>query len=108
MNAEATTAQRAVVSNRTHDLWLGDRVLTITIPGDSKGFGPDAEGLAALAGMIRDLSRATKAVVYRVENDGDGSNAEFHTYPIDGISDAIILLSQLAEAVNAELHSETK
>jgi hypothetical protein len=105
MDAATKPNTVGVTSNRTHDLWLGNSVLTIAIPRDGNMFGPDAKGVSALTGMIRDLSLAAKSVTYRVENDTT-DNAEFLSWPLEGISDTIILLSQLAEAVNQEINEQ--
>jgi len=92
--------------HRTHDLWLsgGELCLTVAFDKSSSGFPPEPRHLASLNSTIQDLVRATKAVIYQAEH-GAGAY-EWLMQPLEGLSDAIMLLSTLAEAVHGELHPE--
>lgn len=88
---------------RELSLWLGeDQVLSICLDRNSKGFPPVREHPGRINMMIQDLARAAKATIYQAENDPKG-DASFHLQPISGITDAIILLSQLSDAVQGEI-----
>lgn len=82
------------------DLWLGTRVLTVHANRSSMRFPPHPEQIAALHKIICDLARAAKSVVYHAENE---ESPEFVVQTIEGISDAIVLLSQLADGIHDEL-----
>lgn len=89
-------------THREHDLWIGDkRVLTIGLDAESRAFPPDVEHLPAINNTIQLLARAAKAVVYYAENQG--GDTAFLMQPVEGIANAIILLSQLSDAVQHEL-----
>jgi hypothetical protein len=89
-----------------HDLWIGNKVLTISLEKDSKGFPPAPEQVAALGSMVQLLARAIKAVAFHAENapEGDGT-ADFVLQPVEGIGEAILLLTQLSGAVQAEMQA---
>jgi hypothetical protein len=90
---------------RDHGLWIGGSdVLTIALDKKSKAFPPTVEHCAQLNEMIQGLARAAKAVIFHAENDHQ-VDAEFAMQPVESIADAIILLSQLSEAVLSEVRS---
>lgn len=84
---------------RTHDLWIGDKVLSIGLAPKLGHFPADPEQIENLNQMVCDLARAAKGVLYHAEN-GEGE-VEFLVQPVEAIADAIILLTQLSEAVRA-------
>lgn len=85
----------------THDLWLRDAVLTVALDKNGKDFPPELDHVSSLNMTIQGLARALKAVIYHAENDSS-VEASFAIQPIEDIADAIILLSQLAAAVQVE------
>lgn len=86
-----------------HDLWVGGRnVLSIRLDLGSKHFPPAPHHCADINQMIQGLARSAKAVVFQAENETDGVETSFLLQPLDDIADAIILLSQLSEAVRSE------
>lgn len=89
-----------------HDLWIGgeDRVLTITLNKRSRAFPPNTDHSVYFNKMIQGLARAAKDVIFRAENDVK-TNTEFAVQPIDDIVNAIIMISQLSEAVQSEANS---
>ncbi|UJJ58237.1 hypothetical protein [Rhodanobacter denitrificans] len=103
-NASVTTAtgKASAKTGSKHDLWItgGDKVLTVTIDKQCKEFPPETEHCRHLNNTIQGLARAAKAVVFHAENDSDAS---FAMQPIEDIADAIILLSQLSDAIRSEV-----
>lgn len=104
MHSVANRTDEALASRGSdHDLWIGEkRVLTIVLDRKGKGCPPHTEHCKSLNRMIQDLARAAKAVVYQAENDVN-QDATFITQSIDGIAEAITLLSQLSTAVQSEV-----
>lgn len=89
----------ATTGIRTHDLWLGDKVLSIGLAQKLGPFPADPEQIDNLNQMVCDLARAAKGVLYHAENaEGD---AEFLVQPLEAIADAIILLTHLSDAVRS-------
>jgi hypothetical protein len=81
------------------DLWVrGGDVLTVWLDQNHKmSFPAEAVVIAPLNDTIRDLARAAKAVLYSAENQEGGF--DFLAQPLEGIADAIILLTQLSNGV---------
>ena len=89
----------------SHDLWIGGdggEVLTITIDKHSKAFGPDIKQCHRLNGMIQGLARAAKSVAYAANND-PSTDICFGMEPAEDIADVILILSQLSDAIGAEV-----
>ena len=97
------TGQASDKRGSKHDLWItgGDVVLTVTIDKQCKEFPPRFEQCGHLNNTIQGLARAAKAVVFHAENDPTGDTS-FAMQPIEDIADAIILLSQLSDAIRIE------
>ncbi len=93
------TEPQAVTS---HDLWIGNDVLTIALDTDTRAFPPHAKQADGLNNIIQLLARASKSVTFHAENL-EGGDAEFLVQPVEGIADAIVLLSQLSDAVNSRI-----
>lgn len=93
------------VGGSKHDLWIGGasggEVLTITIDKHSRQSPPRVEQCRLLNGMIQSLARAVRSVTYHANNDSS-LEAEFVMSPIEDIADAIVILSQLSEAICVE------
>jgi hypothetical protein len=86
-----------------HDLWIGDRnVLTISIDKNSCEFPPTFDNCGDLNTIIQGLARAANSVMYQAEND-ETVKISFAMQPIGDIANAIILLSQLSQAVLEEM-----
>lgn len=106
--ATQSVAARAAVApehqGRYHDLFVGSgRVLSITLSRDElRSFPPSLEHSCELGRMIHDLARAAKAVAYQAENDAT-QDMGFIVQSIEGIAEAITLLSQLSTAVQCEI-----
>ena len=105
---DGSVSRGVVQAGSTHGLWIGENcVLTVGVDKRSMEFPPAYEQVLAINNVIQNLARAAKAVLYQVENDSDG-DACFQMQPVEGIADAIVLLSQLAAAVQHELASGTE
>jgi len=105
-NVAITPANTQSTGGSEHALWIGgggDSVLTFTLDKTS-GFPPNTDQCAHLNQMIQGLARAVKDVMFRAENDVH-TDSEFASQPIVDIVDAIIMLSQLSEAVRVEAQS---
>jgi hypothetical protein len=105
-NIAISPANRKSAGGGEHALWIGgggESVLTFTLDKNHH-FPPHADQCAYLNQMIQGLARAVKDVMYRAENDVN-TDSEFASQPIVDIVDAIIMLSQLSEAVRAEASS---
>jgi len=86
-----------------HDLWIGNKaVLTVAMGRDCREFQPQREHCRSLNLMIQGLAQATKSLIYQAEND-TSIETNFVIQPLEEIANAIILFSQLSEAVRAEL-----
>lgn len=97
-----TPSNAQPIRGSQHDLWISERyVLTISIDKQCNYFPPIAEQCGQLNEMIQGLARAAKAVTYHAENDEKADSA-FSMQPIDNVMDAIILLSQLSQAIRSE------
>jgi hypothetical protein len=82
-----------------HALWLGNGdVLSFTLDRNSKSFPPVIKDCQPLNQTIQGLTRALKAVIFQADND-EKMDREFASQPIVDIADAILILSQLSEAV---------
>lgn len=104
-NAAVTPANANPGNVSEHDLWIGGRdVLTIAFNKQCKMFPPVVEHCDQLNEMIQGLARAAKAVIFHAENDPT-VDTSFAMQPIESITDAIILLSQLSGAVRSEIFS---
>jgi hypothetical protein len=100
-----TPANTKSVKVREYDLWLSEQyVLTVAFNQQCKAFPPLIDHCDKLNEMIQGLARAAKAVVFHAENDSK-VDSSFAVQPIESISDAIMLLSQLSEAVRSELRA---
>lgn len=89
------------MSGHEHDVWIGpEHVLSLKLDKGTRGFPPSQEIAQAMGRMIQGLSRASRAVIHHSEDQRDPA---FHMQPVEDISDAIILLSQLREAVESEI-----
>lgn len=102
MNAETVDRREAVTEAAEYGLWIGKEVLTIAMGQSSLAFEPTLAQTGHLNKMIQGLARAAKSVVVHAEDD---KHTEFVIQPIEDIADAIILLSQLATAVQDELNA---
>lgn len=90
--------ESVTTAGSTHGLWIGDDcVLTFDINKASREFPPSLDQCTKLNAMIQGLARAARATVYYAENAP--SNADFLMQPVEDIADAILLLSQLSQAV---------
>jgi len=98
------TGSASVERGSKHDLWItgGNAVLTVTIDKQCKEFPPETEHCRYLNNSIQGLARAAKAVVFHAENDST-VDTSFAMQPIEDIADAIILLSQLSDAIQSEV-----
>lgn len=105
-NIAVTPAFAKPTDGSEHSLWIGGEecVLTITLNKHSRAFPPTTEKCDYLNQMIQGLARAAKDVIYRATNDAN-TDPEFVIQPVDDIADAIILLSQLSEAIRSEAQS---
>lgn len=88
---------------RSHDLWISSHVLSIRMDTNPIEWQPDMEHVSLLNQMIQGLARAAKAVALYAE---DHDNPEFEVQPVEQIGDAIVLLSQLSEAIRTEVESK--
>lgn len=86
----------------THDLFLGDKVLTVGIDPFHMGFRPADEQCDAINQMILGLSRAGKSVIYQADNDKT-SEYWMHMEPMEAILDSIVLLAQTSHAIRKSL-----
>lgn len=103
--AAITPANADLVNVSEHDLWVGDRdVLTIAFNKQCEKFPPTVDHCDQLNEIIQGLARAAKAVIFHADNDPE-VDMSFAMQPIESISNAIILLSQLSSAVRSEVHS---
>lgn len=100
--ANVSTPQAPALSGSEHGIWIGDEVLTIVVDKDCDGFPPSTEQCKSLDRMIQGLARAIKSVTYQAENDTTQCGI-FVRQPIEDLADAIILLSQMSEAVRHEM-----
>lgn len=100
--AKVRTPKAPARSGSEHGIWIGDEVLTIVVDKDCAGFPPDAQQCKSLDKMIQGLARAMKSVTYQAENDTTQCGI-FVQQPIEDLADAIILLSQMSEAVRHEM-----
>jgi hypothetical protein len=106
-NDAITPANSNPMKGSEHALWIGgggESLLTFTLNKNTRAFPPRIDQCAYLNQMIKGLARAVKDVMYRAENDVT-ANSDFVMQPIADIADAIIMLSQLSEAVQAEAQS---
>ncbi|MCD7097187.1 hypothetical protein [Stenotrophomonas sp. MMGLT7] len=101
MASESVSTRPNTESGSPHDLWLMQEMLTVGLTRDSKGFPPEADHCVEINRMIQGLARAARSVVYQAGTDTT-QDAQFAMQPIDEIAAAIILLSQLSEAVRIE------
>lgn len=90
-----------------HDLFIGDFVLSYSLDKESGGFPPAADQVKALNSTIQGLSRAIKSVYFQSENDSS-AEASFLIQPVEDIANAIMILSQLSEAVQSRLSEEAR
>lgn len=96
--------ESVATAGSTHGLWISDKtVLTVAVDRKSNEFPPHWEQCKSINQMIQGLARAANAVVYHAEND-EQTDTFFALQPINDIANAIILLSQLSEAVTDELN----
>ena len=100
----ATATSPLASGGSKHDLWIGREVLAIQIDCKDKSYPPARPQCENLNRMIQGLARAAKAVVHQSENDTSQA-ADFAIQPVDDIADAIILLSQMSEAIRLEIES---
>lgn len=98
------TGSSSVEKGSKHDLWVagGNMVLTVTIDKQCKDFPPETRQCGHLNNTIQGLARAAKAVVFHAENDSKVETS-FAMEPIEDIANAIILLSQLSDAIRSEV-----
>lgn len=107
MATESVATRPDTEAGSSHDLWIGGgNVLTIQLDKDCKQFPPTSNHCADLSNMIQGLARAAKSVVFQAENDM--TETTFLMQPVEDIANAIILLSQLSEAVRSELEGQQK
>ena len=91
--------------SREHAVWVGnDNVLSFALDRHSKGFPPAQSQVGELHRLIQELARAAKSVIYQAENDS--TDPAFTMQPVEGIADTIILLSQMAAAVQSEVNAK--
>jgi hypothetical protein len=101
-SASLTADSQQARSGSNHDLWIGaGSVLTISINKQSKAWAADEEQCGYLNRMIQGLARAAKSVKFHADNDVS-VDTDFVMQPVEDIADAIVLLSQLSEAIRAE------
>lgn len=101
MATESVATRAAAQVGSSHDLWTGGgNVLTVRLDRDCKEFPPTSDHCAEISNMIQGLARAAKSVVFQAENDV--RETTFLMQPVEDIANAIILLSQLSEAVRCE------
>lgn len=89
-----------------HNLWIGSgSVLTFYLDRDCRAFPPERKDVQELNKMILGLARASKSVIFHAENDQENDSV-FLNGPLEDIANAIVLLSQLSEAVSIALEGE--
>ncbi len=106
--ADGSTQSKQVVATRgsEHGLWIhGGNVLSVTLDRESKGFPPDLKCCGSLNRTIQGLARAIQSVVYHAESQGSELpvDGEFLMQPVEDLTDAIVLLSQLSDAIVHEV-----
>lgn len=103
MTLETSVESRA----ETHDLWLGDNAVLSVALGTKGGFSPAPEHIERISKTIQGLARALKAVVFHAEHaPAESGSADFLMQPVEDIAGAIMVLSQLSEAVDRELRNK--
>jgi hypothetical protein len=100
---ETKGGSNAATDGSTHSLWIGEHVLDIHIDKSCNGWKPNLEQCHALNTTIQGLARAAKAVIFHSQNDPK-TDITFAMDPISDIADAIILLTQLSDAVQHEVN----
>ncbi|HJP98739.1 MAG TPA: hypothetical protein VJ862_09275 [Rhodanobacteraceae bacterium] len=102
----ATKKPLTEIPGTEQDLWMrGGDVLTVRIDRNSKGFPANAEALDHLHEVIIGLAKAVVCIADDLE--AGSVKDQWHTgLALNGIADAIVLHTTLAEGVSSEMHRD--
>jgi len=91
-----------------HDLWLssGQRCLTVILDAEHSGAPPEPEQLKSIHGTITGLAKAVE-IIANLLQDGETDGNEWDVgLALNGLADAIVLHTTLAEGIHNNLHPD--
>lgn len=91
-----------------HDLWLssGQKCLTVTFDSEHSGAPPEPEQLKSIHGTITGLAKAVE-IIANLLQDGETDGNEWNVgLALNGLADAIVLHTTLAEGIHNNLHPD--
>lgn len=91
-----------------HDLWLssGQRCLTVILDAERSGAPPCPEQLKSIHDTITGLAKAVEIIANLLEGGETDGNEYDVGLALNGLADAIVLHSTLAEGINNNLHPD--